>query len=215
MPYNKIVLDGYLGAGVEAWSVGFAVAGAGDTAEDDSGTLTDWANEILAEFGGATGWPGDIRSMWGSNGGLSRVKIYYYPNFSSPATSVGQSTGASVAGSGTITLPPQCTLAVSLLTAIPGRRTRGRFYMPFLTGTMTSSLKISTTIALNSRASSMRDMLNFCAAASGSLPDAFPVVVSKAGSLVTPVTTVRVGDVVDTQRRRRDALVESYGSAAV
>jgi len=35
-----------------------------------------------------------------------------------------------------------------------------------------------------------------------------PVVVSAAGGLITPVIGVSVGDVIDTQRRRRDKLQE-------
>lgn len=215
MPYNRVVLNGYLGAGAEAWSIGVNYAGPADNGVSDPSELQAWAEDILTAFGAGTGWPGDIRNYWGSNGGLSNVKCYYHPTPGGAATAVGASTGSTVAGSGTVTMPPQCAMVVSLLTPFPGRRTRGRFYMPFLTASMTSSLRIGGAVTLASRATSMASMLNAIGAAAETLPDLEPVIVSAAGGTITPVSSVRVGDVMDTQRRRRDALIENYASASV
>jgi len=42
-----------------------------------------------------------------------------------------------------------------------------------------------------------------------------PAVISVTKGLVTPVTQVSIGDVVDTQRRRRDTLIETRLTAPV
>ena len=40
-------------------------------------------------------------------------------------------------------------------------------------------------------------------------------VVSQTGGFITAVNAIRVGNVFDSQRRRRDALVELYASAVI
>jgi hypothetical protein len=41
------------------------------------------------------------------------------------------------------------------------------------------------------------------------------VVVSRAGNFTTPVRSIRVGDVMDSQRRRRNHQVEAYQDRAI
>jgi hypothetical protein len=42
-----------------------------------------------------------------------------------------------------------------------------------------------------------------------------PVIFHRTAASTTPITTIAVGDVFDTQRRRRDSYVESYVSDTV
>jgi hypothetical protein len=120
-----------------------------------------------------------------------------------------------VAGSGTTVLPLQSALVYTLVTARPGRSYRGRMYWPVLTQAIPADGKLPTTsITLAARALSFVQMLETLSQ-EAPLATMAPVVVSKAQNVVTEVTAVRVGNVVDTQRRRRDNLVETFASQAI
>jgi len=124
---------------------------------------------------------------------------------------VSQATSSpALAGTGSgAALPPQVAVCVSLRTALPTRAGRGRFFLPAPIVTVSSAGRIGST-----------PRGQILAAAEGmlqSLSDSgYPAVVYHRNDLTTTsVTTVKVGDVFDTIRRRRDKLIESYVSAAV
>lgn len=215
MPYNRIVLEGFLGAGVENWSCGLNFATATDGAVSTPVDLAVWAEAIRASFSATNTWNANLKACWGSNGSLQKVKAYYYDSITGPAGAVGESTGGPVAGSGSLTMPPQCSVVASLLTGIAGRRTRGRIYWPRVTGSLDAGFKISGTPVPALLAPAFADFLEDTALASG-LEGLQPVVVSKVGAgALTTVSSVSVGDIIDTQRRRRDKLVETRVTAAV
>jgi hypothetical protein len=110
---------------------------------------------------------------------------------------------------GTATGPafPQLSVAVSLLTPMNrGLASRGRFYPPMNSVSLGSDGHISAgqTIEIAEAAASYLTQIH----------TAFPgwrvVVASKRGGVLQPVTRVAVGDVVDTQSRRRQQLLERY-----
>jgi hypothetical protein len=114
--------------------------------------------------------------------------------------------------SGSFAAAPQLSAAVSLGTASSrGLASKGRFYPPSpggdpgVTGHLNSA---DVTNYLNDNAALIRA---FNAAVPGGVVSVF----SATGQVAQPVTTVRVGDVTDTQRRRRKSLVEKYTSTAV
>lgn len=209
MPFNRYLIDGYLLGGAERFSVGLAFAGASGDAVSDPADLTTVCNAIMTQVVGSAGsWGPTLRSQLSVNGGIDRVRGYYYATPNSPAGAAGVSSAAVSAGSGAMTLPPQCALVFSLLTDTPGRRTRGRIYWPMATGTLANTGKITGPTSPANLALAVKGMLEGIASIVSTPSDYLPVVVSQAGSLVTPVTRISVGDVIDTQRRRRDALVE-------
>jgi hypothetical protein len=116
------------------------------------------------------------------------------------------------AGTDTASLPPQCSIVVSLRTPISGARGRGRMYLPATSPTWCSSIGRFNPDKRD--AFSLRMALFFNAL---NLDPTFPTVAvaSNVGGFVTSVTSVQVGDVVDTQRRRRDALPEAYATNLV
>jgi hypothetical protein len=116
-----------------------------------------------------------------------------------------------VAGLGTTPHPYQTSTVTSLRSAFPGAQGRGRLYWPAtgvaLVGTtlrMDSSLCGLFLTAVKSYLASIQ------AAVAASAGPASLTVWSRTGSAFHAVTTMRQGDVLDTQRRRRDALSESY-----
>ena len=106
-------------------------------------------------------------------------------------------------------LPFQCATVISLLTASATRHGRGRFYLPPLaTGTVDGGLISAATItSLDTAWTAFFDSLN--------TDGLNPVVRNRTGHISTPVTSARVGNVFDTQRRRRNKLVEVYTAIAV
>jgi len=106
-------------------------------------------------------------------------------------------------------LPFQCATVISLLTDSATRHGRGRFYLPPLaTGTVDGGLISAATItSLDTAWTAFFDSLN--------TDGLNPVVRNRTGHISTPVTGARVGNVFDTQRRRRNKLVEVYTAIAV
>lgn len=209
--YYRISIEGTLGASPEVWSTGFAVSA---TPSIPTQTAVDtWASAAMTLLSSSD--PGSVwlKANLGSTSAIQRVRIYYYPNVGGAAALMAVSTGAAAAGTGVVTHPPQCTTVVSLRTATPGASYRGRMYIPSLVATIGSALKrtdLSTSTAVNWAAT----LASIAGTASAGLGDDVAIVSQTTGA-VTPVTQVRIGDVIDTQRRRRDNLVEQYYSATI
>lgn len=215
MPFNRLRVEGRLGNEGERWSVGMAYATTGGNAVSDSGDLTDWCNEVHDLWASANAYIGTLKNMIGSTSNVDLVSAYYYASTDGAALASGESSRAAVAGSGSMVLPYQSALVATMGTGRPGRSFRGRQYWPFPTAVMTNGKISTSSITLVARAQAIRDYLVECGDLALTLPGLVPVVVSKTAAAVTPVTSVRVGDVMDTQRRRRDSLIENFGVAGV
>lgn len=117
----------------------------------------------------------------------------------------GADTVLALAGTNaTACLPFQCSVVVSLRTNLRTRAGRGRFYLPSVAvdqqagGTLTAAAQ--TAIADAGAA-----LLNGIEAAGGSV-----VIYHRTTHTTTDVVEARVGSIIDTQRRRRNQLVETY-----
>lgn len=111
-----------------------------------------------------------------------------------------------LAGGGTDTAP-QLSVAITLTTALPrGRGSKGRFYLPppsrVLLPAADGLLNASDASTFMARVVTFLDACN--GAGAGAL-----TVFSELGP-ANPVTGLRVGRVVDTQRRRRNQISEEY-----
>lgn len=203
--FHRIQIDGSLCTGAETFSCGLATTSVSGGQPAPS-NLAEWANAIMASLNDSAGWAGNARSFISSAGQIRRVRIYSYPDLGQPADVQGVSTAAAITGTGTMNLPPQCSMVISLLTGRPGASYRGRMYWPLLTGLMTTAGKSS--LPAQSVADNFAQWVgNIGSLSSGDAGEAAIASVSKG--VVTPVTSVSIGDVVDTQRRRRDNLVEN------
>lgn len=122
------------------------------------------------------------------------------------------SSSAPFQGTGTQVQPNQCAVVVSLLTGQAGRSRRGRIYVPWLSSGLTAGRLVAAQVtAAADRAAVLavqaRDWGFGGPTLSGEL-----VVASATYGYNTPVTQIRIGNVMDTQQRRRDDLVEEYQS---
>lgn len=118
-----------------------------------------------------------------------------------------------VSGTGSQAHPFQTAVVCSLRTAAVGGSGRGRIYWPG-TGQViaASTLRISTadlTSILSGFQSYLTSVRNAIATTFTGVQLA---VWSRKNSSLANVSSIQVGDVLDTQRRRRDTLVETYQS---
>lgn len=111
---------------------------------------------------------------------------------------------------GTASLVPQASTCATLGTALQrGRGHAGRIYLP-----MCPSMNIDGHMdpgQCGIIGNAVANWINSVALLTGDTP----VVWSKIADSVTPLTHVRVGDIIDTQRRRRTSLKEVYHTATV
>lgn len=110
-------------------------------------------------------------------------------------------------------LPPECAVVCSLRTTTAGARGRGRMYTPPTRG---SVLTDEGNLDSTTRDALALYMANFFSAINSDTTNLMKVgVYSKVAGQVYPVINVQVGNVVDSQRGRRRALVEAYKTVAV
>jgi len=118
------------------------------------------------------------------------------------------------AGSAAIRLPFQAACVLSIRTNTPGGSGRGRFYWPALAATVDTNGKMGAP----TNAAAVADFKAYLLGIRSDLATAFPTigfdlaVRSKTTHTTPHAVRVQVGDVLDTQRRRRDALPEGYSS---
>lgn len=191
----------------------------GDTLHVD-----DWLNDQLAPA---------ATTLMGSGGLSSDMQLDYikvYPIRSPDGRSepaVPYPSGSPVSlfwtssipqGSNSGTLPLQNALVASLRSGTPGRRGRGRFYMPGLTsGTLDTTTGALSSAYTAAWATHFQTFLNSCQV-SLTVPDSLhvnPIITGKPYTNYQLVTTVVVNNVIDTQRRRRKSLKGSTSSAPI
>lgn len=109
----------------------------------------------------------------------------------------------------------QSCVVFTFLTGRPGRSYKGRMYWPALAASLNTQLRMaqSTIDSYATNGVELLEMIGGAGATDGEFP--IPVVVSQTTGVSTPITSVRVGDILDIQRRRRDSLTENYGEAAI
>lgn len=117
-------------------------------------------------------------------------------------------------GTATPRMGAQSAVVVSVLTSTPGASGRGRLYWPAVGATIDTSLRLSsptTTVVAT-------EMATYLHAIESALATAFPTigfdlaVRSKTTKTTPHAVRLRVGNVIDNQRRRQDKFVESFAT---
>lgn len=123
---------------------------------------------------------------------------------------------AAISGTGSATKSPQDSIVFSFRTDTPGARGRGRTYWPALGLTLGAGFKLApatvTGLAGDAKAlyKLIGDQINAELAANSLAATVELAVRSGTDHVSRFVNRLQVGDVLDTQRRRRDNLVEAY-----
>lgn len=213
---TRITLSGTMGTGQEQWNTGFFFGAEGSNAEEPTeATATAVLNAWRTFFEHSGSWISQnyvttqckVARVFAN--GLQDPENTFYAY---PATTLDGAVATSVR-----LYPPQCTLVVTLLSDRPrGKASKGRMYLPGAVPEVGSNLKINSTI-VGTIADNLKTFFD-ALAVSADVPG--ELILAARGTGLTPgltaqndfVETIRVGDVMDTQRRRRNGLVESYVS---
>lgn len=112
------------------------------------------------------------------------------------------------ANSGAI-VPVQCTFAMTLQTASTGRRGHGRFYLPPMGATVISTTAASVPTAQRDSIQNTWNTFLQDSCLSGD-PVTRPIVIGPPWTQYISVVSTRAGIFLDTQKRRRKSVAESY-----
>jgi hypothetical protein len=116
---------------------------------------------------------------------------------------------------GTNAHPFQTAMVFSLRTATPGATGRGRMYWPATGATLSvSTLRPSSAYVLTALTAMETYLSAIEAAIEVTLTGVALAVWSRKMEALRVVTQLQAGDVLDVQRRRRDALIENYQTVA-
>lgn len=148
------------------------------------------------------------KSFISTTGSVDGCSVYYYGAGGNQATVVGESSGASSAGTrATAYWPGQCALVCSLLSGLSGRSNRGRLYMPRSGGVMDNTLRDGASDVDNL---ARQVALWISAVDALSFGTGLAAVITSPRDNAPTVTQVVVDNVVDTQRRRRDKTLSTH-----
>jgi hypothetical protein len=215
----KVTIFGDMFTGGEIWSTGFHI-GEADEGGGNFGVSPEWVEALKAPwqgfFSGATeGFSGNFRTLGIKAGvllpdGKYDLSTIYTASYNQPISG----------GSMNPSFPPQVALVAQLRAASPvGLGAKGRMYLPGITHPVNGQGRISSAAA-NTTATGLKNFLDAAEAAVNSPGYVINASKGRVGVPFAPpvhrrVTSVLVGDVYDTQRRRRNALRESYSTQAM
>ena len=217
MAYWRTVLRGTQGSS-EVWTVSnnWGVVGLSPDVPDQ-----DSANGILARlltFTTSANVPASLRTLLSTSGVIVGWRVELRSESENVLSVAEGNLTTPVAGTGTPTKTPQDALVISLRTSTPGPSGRGRMYWPALGATLDTQFALTSPTSLTVAGQS-RTWLN----AIGNEINQWYVSIAAAKSVALSVrsikdavnrnvTSLQVGSALDTQRRRRDNLLETYQS---
>ena len=210
--FNRVVIKGSHPLGeVWSWSVAFAHGGAGSWAGTSDPDALDDAAQALATGDRASIVPTYFYGLWGPATVVTGVRVESYDTTGKLNAASEYTPATSRPGTGANGMPPQTALAVTLnYGARYGRSGRGRFFLPLTaSGLLAADLQLTN----EQTGSILTASGQWLSQTSDTLDEAFgqdvrPGVYSRKLNQFTELGTLSVGSVVDTQRRRRDALSE-------
>lgn len=153
-----------------------------------------------------------LRTLLSGQGQITGVTCQYFTG-TSLVTGAFAPIGAALLGSGANNAGQQQSLVFSLVSLVAGRSHRGRTFWPALGTTTITSGKLAapTPATLLTHFQFLLDAVDAAVPAPTTSVRGMRVYSSKLDTITRP-SQIRVGDVLDTQRRRTRSLVQSYVS---
>jgi len=178
----------------------------------DQGTGSADLSDTIADdfFARAATWWTAIRDLYPNTIAWTGIHIAVILEDGTVGTSLDRLASPNVGHATGNPTPNEVSMVASLRTASSTRRTRGRMYLPGLAVNSLTDQGRWVTEDCQTIADETAAMLAVLVS-DGETNTA--VVASATGGIFTPVTRVAVGNVPDSQRRRRDALIEAYSIA--
>lgn len=210
MPHNRILIEGLMGT-QERWStsVRFTNGTENTPVMTNSAEMTQWAQDTGVYI--QTGI--DILANCLSSAGSVNTITAQLINDDGTLANQGSPFDMNEVGLGTPKAPYQTAVVISDITSNPGARYRGRHYWPCVGLGMTTNGRLTTPTLPADILADWADLVTGIRDSTGG-PAAEACMYSPTRSSTTSVVGYRVGDVPDTQRRRRDKLIENYSAIA-
>lgn len=212
----RVTLSGTMFGGQEIWSTGFFMGWEDKDADAITDTgVSDISNAWQAFFTNATS---EISNKYTYN--MCKVQMMGVDGKALPDTAKYYSPVSPVQGAAAVqALPPQIALVATMANSLPrGLATKGRMFLPGVNASVDSTGHVPT-FTTTSIATNLQTF--FGAIMNDADTPGRAVLASLGNSLqlrpgaIRNVTQVRVGNVYDTQRRRRNALMEAYQTKPV
>jgi len=210
VPYTRVRIQGSLPGG-EVWSVNPAFIGNFDTSPATHAQMQTWATAIASSL--ESGPPEPLGGWLSNRGSIDGVRTEAYGEDGRLSDYAEAALTPQYTGSQSVACPMTTAVVLSLYSSIPGRSYRGRLYWP------APGLQLDTAdgripaAQVTGAALAAVDMLSAIQDAAPATWDCVLGVWSKVRQAGVAVTSIRVGNVPDSQRGRKDALIEAYGSA--
>jgi hypothetical protein len=218
MAYLRVILKGSLGA-VEVFSTSAAFGIVGLAPDTPDQAEVDGIAANLRTWLTTANLPASLRSCLSSSGQFDAVRVEKRAEDETTLSVAEVLLAVPAVGNGSASKTPQDAVVLSLRTSTPGARGRGRMYMPALAVLLSGTFQINSPTAAVIVADSKTWLLaiqNQIDAYYISILSALRVrlsVRSVVDHVCRDVTSIQVGSILDTQRRRRDNLPESYVNA--
>lgn len=202
LPFVRLTVGGHMDASNQTWSFGTSW---GLTSLPTPAQLFTWlglVSPLVTSYINATSGP---KSCWGANTTYDTLQCYAYDANATSAGSQAAIVVTPIVGATSPSLPTQLAVVHSLLSAFPGRKNRGRYYMPFTgnTGAFGTNGQLSTTQAAAYSTTGAAFLRSVALTSIGTQP-AIPVIATRGSSPYVLVSSVNVDSKIDTQRRRTD-----------
>lgn len=152
-----------------------------------------------------------LRNLWSVTTALTGCRVEARTNEGALEGLAEHTRALPVVGLGSTPHPFQTAAVVSLRTPLAGASGRGRVYWPATGVQITpANLRMESSQQGFTLTGTKTFFADIKTAITASVPDVILAVWSRKLNTTLGVTRMLVGDVLDTQRRRRDTLVESY-----
>jgi hypothetical protein len=210
-PYVKLVLSGTID-GVQDWSVGLACQTEPDATAEQLAAWLATVSPLVTTYWAAAG---SIRAYQKAGFVLGKLTAFAYNEINTPSVASAElALTTPLVGTSPSEYPTQASIVHSLKTGFTGRHNSGRTYWPCTAapGTTANRLLASQCLGLaTSWAAFIRGLSTLIV--NGTTTTA--VIVPASGATESRfVSEVQVGDIVDTQRRRRDKYIETRQTAS-
>lgn len=217
MAYWRVIFKGSLGT-VETWSTSVAYGIVGLAPDVPDQATTDAMAQAIVGIAGATIVPSALRTGLSTQGSVDMMRVEKRAEDESILNVAERLFSSPLVGSSAPTKTPQDSVVISLRTSTPGARGRGRMYWPALAMALSSTFQLTTPTPAAFIADAKISLQAINTAMDGvyiSQAAALRVALSVRSTtdhVCRDVTALQCGSVLDTQRRRRDNLPESYSS---
>lgn len=203
----RVVFGGSLNGG-EVWSTGFWTVDHEATFNQDTAQALALYYDGLASGSGSTGaMSRTLENIMTTSSNWQTTKTYLYTGGSNTAAFAGEYVKPTpIAGSQSSHMPNQVCLVATLRSGLPGRRNRGRMYLPAGGGSLDTASGEFGSALIQTIATDWAAL--FTEINQGQ--DATAAIVSNAGSTSTPIHQVTVDSRCDIQRRRANKQAISY-----